>query len=402
MTGGYRSYWFPDNTDAIPHLTAIASELGDGTLFTMRYAANFALADPFTGASFGTANLLHELVIPGGRSFQLYYNTGSQELNRVIMPYGGTLQWVYGAKTLAGNRTQMEVTSRILNAQDGQGDKTYTLTHDDAGDLSRLAHSYTTVQDASGAADKSYSFSTAADWKLGLFTALAERKVVSGTPVSTLRSSTATWTQTANGNPYVSVTEEVIDPGVTGVEKASRTEQTVDDHGNLLQRKQYGYYTPGGTPVLARTYTYTYLSSTAYTSRWIWNRPVTVKLQKPGGTLMTLLTNTYEYSPRSSSNCLERNGAHCSQQLQVPGVISSIGGKVKIRKSETLSGLVPHIAGNVVTATLGAEIEKPEEWDVTGGASMMKLVVKALAERKCWKKCFDSIRAKSNRSSPEI
>ena len=244
--GGYRSYWFTYNTDAIPHLTSIASELGDGTLFTVNYSSGVTLADPFAGASYGTATQLHDLVVPGGRSFQLYYNTGSQELSQVTMPFGGTLQWVYGAKTLAGNRTQMEVTSRILNAQDGQGNKTYTFTRDDAGDLSRLAHSYTTVQDASGAADKSYSFSTAADWKLGLFTALAERKVVSGTPVSTLRSSTATWTQTANGNPYVSTTEEVIDPGVTGVEKASRTEQTVDDHGNLLQRKQYGYYTQIG------------------------------------------------------------------------------------------------------------------------------------------------------------
>ena len=61
----------------------------------------------------------------------------------------------------------MEVNYRILNALDGQGAKTYTLYHDDAGDTGRPAHHYTVVVDASGAADKVYYFNTAADYRLG-------------------------------------------------------------------------------------------------------------------------------------------------------------------------------------------------------------------------------------------
>ena len=112
-----------------------------------------------------------------------------------------------------------------------------------------------------------------------------------------LRSSVATWAQTANGNPYISSSEEVINPGLSGVEKASKTEQTLNDHGNLVERKQYGYYTPGGAAPLVRTFSYSYLGSSAYTSRHIWNRLLSVTVQKPGGSLITLATNLYDIYP---------------------------------------------------------------------------------------------------------
>ena len=94
---------------------------------------------------------------------------------------------------------------------------------------------------------------------MGLFSSLYERGLTPG--LVNMRSTAATWSQTANGNPFIGATEEVIQPGVSGVEKASKVEQTLNDHGNLTERKQYGYYTQGGTAPLVRTFTYTYLAT---------------------------------------------------------------------------------------------------------------------------------------------
>ena len=98
------------------------------------------------------------------------------------------------------------------------------------------------VRVGTGGADNTY-FNTAADYRLGLVSALWERGFTPS--LVNLRSSSSTWEQTPNGNPYISSSENVINPGLSGVEKASKTEQTLNDHGNVTERKQYGYYTPG-------------------------------------------------------------------------------------------------------------------------------------------------------------
>jgi hypothetical protein len=244
-SGVYRTYSFTYNTDALPHLTQIRSDIGDGAAFDFSYSSAHALSAPFVAASYGTAYRLNTMTVTAGVQFAMEY-TASLELKKVTMPYGGTLEWVYGPKTLAGTRTQMEVVSRILNAADTQGNKTYTIYHDDAGDASRFAHYYTVVVDASLLADKVYYFNTAADYRMGLPWLQFDRRAVGGGAVENLRSAAFTWAQTANGNPYISATEEVINPGLTVVEKASKIEQTLNDHGNVTERRQYGYYTPGG------------------------------------------------------------------------------------------------------------------------------------------------------------
>ena len=137
---------------------------------------------------------------------------------------------------------------------------------------------------------------TAADYRLGLFWLLYERQWVPG-PGASIRSSAATWAQTPSGNPYISENVEVMDVNSTSVARASKTEQTIDDHGDLTWRKQYGYYTPGGAAPLVRTFSYAYLGSSAYTSRHIWNRLLTVTVQKPGGSLITLATSLYDLYP---------------------------------------------------------------------------------------------------------
>ncbi|MBL8237301.1 MAG: hypothetical protein JNM66_07780 [Bryobacterales bacterium] len=171
VSGVYKSYSFTYNTDLIPHLTGITSHVGDGASYVLTYSAGHPLKDPFANGDFGTAYRLNTMTAPGsgGLPFSMEYQTFSHELKKVTMPLGGTLEWSYGAKTLAGNRTQMEVTQRILNSGDGQGNRTYTIYRDDAGDAARLAHLYTVVVDASRTADKAYYFDTVAGPTLGLF-----------------------------------------------------------------------------------------------------------------------------------------------------------------------------------------------------------------------------------------
>jgi hypothetical protein len=289
----YKSYTFTYNNDAIPHLTSIGTHVpGDNSNIRFTYHGSTSLLDPFASANFGSAVDLATMSVPGSGvlQFAMTYYSGSHEFRKITMPYGGTIEWEYGAKTLAGDRTIREVTKRTLNAADAQGDKIYTLSHNDTADLSLLAHAYTVVQDASGVADKKYLFSTTGDWTLGLLTGLQERKVAG--PV-TLRESTMTWQRTANLNPYITATVETMDPGQSYAQ-SSKVEQTLNDHGNLTERKQYGYYAPAGTPPLARTFTYAYLATSNYTSRHIWNRLLTATVLKPNGTPITLVSNGYD------------------------------------------------------------------------------------------------------------
>ncbi|MBL8241703.1 MAG: hypothetical protein JNM66_30030, partial [Bryobacterales bacterium] len=292
VSGEYKTYSFSYNNDAIPHLTGIQSHVpGDASNFTFSYTAATSLVEPFTNTATGqTAVDLQTMTVPGGAGlqFSMTYNGGPHELQRVTMPHGGTLDWVYGSKTLLGSRTMREVVSRVTNANDGTGNKTYTLYHDDGADANKLAHEYTVVVDATGTADKAYFFHVANDFKLGLFNALNERTLPS---YGTMRVTQATWATTANGNPYISRTDETV--GTT----VARVEQTLNDHGNLTERKQYGYFATGGTAPLVRTFTYTYLATSPYTSRHIWNRPLAVTVVKPGGSPVTLSSNTYDIYP---------------------------------------------------------------------------------------------------------
>ncbi len=300
----YRTYLFNYNNDAIPHLTSIASDIGDGQAFGLSYSSGHSLQDPFTAGSYGTVTRLNTLSLPGGSlQYSMEYQSSSQELKKVTMPYGGTVEWVYAPKTLYGVRTQMEVNYRILNALDGQGAKTYTLYHDDAGDTGRPAHHYTVVVDASGAADKVYYFNTAADYRLGKMWMLHERALPSYT---TMRQTVVTWAQTGNGNPYISLSEETIYPGVgqSWTPQYTKTGQTLNNQGNLTERTQYAFSAPGTSPALLRTYAYSYLNNGNYTGRHIWDRMTQVTVQKPGGPVVTLVTNTYDQYPGNALNAV--------------------------------------------------------------------------------------------------
>src|SRR5262249_2019538 len=100
-----------------------------------------------------------------------------------------------------------------------------------------------------------------------------------------LRQVDSTWTQTANGNPY-------IQSSVTTLNSVqSKSEQTVNDHGNVTVSKVYDY---GNLVTPIRTFTNTYLSDSNYTSRHIWNRLLSTDLSDNASHTVTLFTNTYD------------------------------------------------------------------------------------------------------------
>ena len=249
--GGYRTYAFNYTTDAWPHLTEIVSEIGDGFYLAPNYTNNVTLYHPYySNAGYGGVTRLNGVTLPtgGAQGFGMEYGDG-MELTKATLPYGATLEWVYGTKALNNGRSLREVTQRKLNTKDGAGTRIYTIGRDDAGDTNRYVHWYAQVVDASGVSDKVYYFHTAADYRLGLMSSLVERKI-SPTPTVDLRWTEMTWAQVGSV-PYIAATVETMDPG-TGSVKKSKMEQEIDSHGNVKWKKVYPYYT--STPGTVRNH----------------------------------------------------------------------------------------------------------------------------------------------------
>jgi RHS repeat-associated protein len=195
------------------------------------------------------------------------YLANSQELSRVIQPYGGHLRWEYETFTYGGNRSLREVRRRYLAKASGATETLYTLAYDPAAG-SGSVHGFATLDDPSGVGQKKWFFSTAGSaWQLGLQTALEVRAAAGQ---SVLQRQDYTWAQNAAGQPYMASQMTTHDPGAA-YQKQSKTEQTVDTYGNATQTKLYDY---GSLVTPARTYTHTYLGGTQYLSRYIRNRLV--------------------------------------------------------------------------------------------------------------------------------
>ena len=102
-----------------------------------------------------------------------------------------------------------------------------------------------------------------------------------------------TWSQDANGTPYLSATDIPLDSN-TANSATMRTEQTVDTHGNVVQTKVYDY-APGGNPgPLLRTTTNDYMGGTNYNSRYIFNRLHATSVANGSGQGAMVVTNTYD------------------------------------------------------------------------------------------------------------
>jgi hypothetical protein len=130
----------------------------------------------------------------------------------------------------------------------------------------------------------------------------------------------------------------------------SRTAQTVDAYGNVTERREYSY-NQLSTP--ARTYAYTCLNNSNYTSRHIWNRMSTATVSN-GGT--PLLLATYLYDTRELVNRTDL------RQHDTANYGPGFYHRGNVTTSMNLSGTVCtnyDIAGAAVTAAFGPPPGEP-------------------------------------------
>ena len=149
------TYTFTYNTDAIPHLTGIASNVGNGENYSFAYYSNQPLADPFSSVSYGTTTLLFTVSSTGLPSTGFQYWTGAGELSLMSTPLGGTMDWSYGTYTYSGNRRYREVVTRHLTPQTGSTN-TWNFTRESGSDL----HPSTVLADVGAGTQKKWTFQT--------------------------------------------------------------------------------------------------------------------------------------------------------------------------------------------------------------------------------------------------
>ncbi|HXI43118.1 MAG TPA: RHS repeat-associated core domain-containing protein, partial [Bryobacteraceae bacterium] len=292
-TGRYRTYSFTYNADSLPHLTGIANYVGTAENYTLT-PVNEAIQSPFSPpVADGTQTLLASVAVNGlGLTESFQYDggvaPGAGELTQVTLPTGGHLRWAYRSFTFNGSRTQREVQTRYLaQGSNGSTETAHSFSHNDGTDAGLSFHSSTTLDGPNNAGEKYWAFSTdgAFPWRLGLVSSFEERPSASQSN-SPLRRQDYTWTQDSVSNPYIGTLLTTLDP--TGANVQTKTTQTLDTHGNVTTTNIYDY---GNLSTPARTYTNTYLTSSNYTSRYIFNRLSTSAVT---GLAVNLVSNTYD------------------------------------------------------------------------------------------------------------
>ncbi|MGE5648368.1 MAG: RHS repeat-associated core domain-containing protein [Acidobacteriota bacterium] len=259
--------------EPVPHLSQIKNDLMyyDVTAFTH---SPQPLSSPFVPeASFGTATTLQQIA-RAGLSHTFEYAGGAGELSRVTLPQGGALRWEYRTFTYSGAMRLREVANRYLSKTPGAAETAYNIYHDD--DASFSLHAWTVLGDPTGAA-KVWFFQT--DGAVATFQDRASLWA------NVVRQRDLAYAQDASGRNYIASVITTLDSGLQ-----SKTEQTVDAHGNVTQTKLYAY---GNLTTPVRTYSNTYLASSDYTTRHIWNRVVSSAVTD-GANNVTLATNTYD------------------------------------------------------------------------------------------------------------
>jgi RHS repeat-associated protein len=284
------SYSTASPGDPIPHLTSISNAIGTGETYSLNYSGSFTLLSPFSDhLPFGTTQQLGSLTAGPNLTYLFGYPIPyGGELTHVTFPYGGYLEWTYRDFTYTSAttpRTLREVSERRLSYSGGTP-KYYYLYHDDAGDAAKTVHAYTELVDYTAGADKVWYFNWGAGWNIGLISALHER---SWPTFTTKRQQSITWVRDSAFNPYVSSAVTTVDPG-TAYQKQKKTDQTLDQWGNVTHSNIYDWGNPTPGP-LARAHIHTYLSNSNYTSRFIRNRLVSTTVS---GVTTPLVTNTYD------------------------------------------------------------------------------------------------------------
>ncbi len=120
---------------------------------------------------------------------------------------------------------------------------TWNLTLDSATNL----HQTATLADVGAGTSKVWTFGTT-----GLPASYEERETTS----AVLFKKEYTWTTDGTGRSYVGSVLTTLNPGQTYAAQ-SKSEQTLDGYGKVLQAKTYNY---GNLTTAARTYNFTYLT----------------------------------------------------------------------------------------------------------------------------------------------
>ncbi|MBI5280355.1 MAG: RHS repeat-associated core domain-containing protein [Candidatus Solibacter usitatus] len=285
---------FQYSADPLPRLTSITNRINTGEAYTFTYAANQALTAPIAPyTQFGTTHLLTSVSVTNlglSHSFQ-YGANNAGELVKVTYPYGADTQWNYVDFAFGNGRTLREVNGRWLRPQAGATQWYYAITPSNSG-TPQNCHQGRVVLDANGIDDRLWSFQTnPAVFNYGLPVSVQER--TNSPSLKVLATREFTFTQFSAGNIYLSETRTRLDPG-TAFEKSSRSTNTLDSHGNLLDQKVYAF---GIDTTPARTYTHGYISSYGYRlfGLRLWS-------DVTEGTTTKRLAE-YEYDGRSSALC---------------------------------------------------------------------------------------------------
>jgi RHS repeat-associated protein len=336
---------FTYNTDSIPHLTTITTNIGSGQAYTFTYTSGQTLYSPFGGSSFGAVTTLASVRqtstnLTSTFSYGLASGGTTAELVKVILPYGGELRWNYASVTMAQNRTHREVAGRELLYSAGAPSQLYAFTRP-AGDGSLELHSGMTLTDASGTGKRAWTFSTTANYSRGLETRM-EEQTAAGVAV---RRQNTTWAASSSGRPYVQAINTVLDPG-TGDQKETRTWQAIDADGNVTQVKQYEYNSLS-TPV--RTTSCSYVTTATYRDRYIRNL---VSACSQGG--YSLLAVTYDGYPGQLApavNARQHDTANYGVTMTVRGNVTST---TSLGKTQTVE--LHNVLGEALSAENAAGV----------------------------------------------
>ena len=260
---GYKTYSFTYSAEALPHLTGITNTINTGENYSFNVTGQ-ALSSPFNSQSYGTTAVMTSVTVTGNSTYHAFTYNGSGELTKILLPYKGYLRYDYTTATYSSSRSYREVIRRYLS-KDGTSETQYSFAHESSPGPD--VHQFTKLDDPGGVGEKYWAFATSG-LPMGLVTQYQGRELPG--PVTKTQND-YTWTQDSVGNSYIASATTTADPGQSYA-AAKKTEQTVDTYGNVTQVKTYDF---GNLTTPVRTDNFTYLNSSYYTSRYIFNRVAT-------------------------------------------------------------------------------------------------------------------------------
>ena len=295
--GVYYTYAFTYNNDSpVRHLTSIANSIGTGEHYSFTYNTGQTLYDPFLNNTHGTTAFLSRATISNIGTYYQFTTDSSGELTQIQLPYKGYLAYAYTTTTYGNGRSFRELNNRYLS-KDGSTQTTYAISHESSPGYD--VHQLTAIEDPGGVGEKYWAFNGSGTYE-GLASTYQGRDRSAGGPSNCLSGNTNglgtckteidyTWMQDTTGNSYLSLWYSTLDPGQSYAIQTSAT-QSMDIHGNVTGVTSNNYSSTGGGWHYSG---YSYLSSSNYTSRYIFNRLSSTLIQDPSNVL-TMATITYD------------------------------------------------------------------------------------------------------------